>query len=54
MIAFYFWRNHGAFRAHLVLKLLQNDWLQPLLFRLLIKSARVYELLAQAHWIHPA
>lgn len=37
-----------------MLKLLQDDWLQPLLFRLLIITARVYEFLSQAYWIHPA
>lgn len=52
-IAFYFW-NHGVLRAHLVLKLLQEDRLQPLLFSLLIISARVYEFLAQSYWTHPA
>lgn len=45
-IAFLFWIC-GAFRAHLELKQLQDDWLQPLPFRWLIVSARVYEFLAQ-------
>lgn len=37
-----------------MLKLLQEDRLQPLLFSLLIISARVCEFLAQPYWTHPA
>lgn len=50
LIAFYFW-NHRTFRAHLMLQLLQDNWLWPSLFRLLIISGRVCAFLAHTYWI---